>query len=104
LKKRKITRRFRVKILAETIVQAALDILHFDHRVDKVKMTLKKDDQYLELICRGRGRLKARISKGVADIWVTGTQKQVKAWEEFFSKFAEAPEFSLKQYIQWARG
>jgi len=89
----------------EVLVQASLDVLYFNKTVEKVKIELKKNsNQELEIFCSGRGKLRAKITKDTADIWVTGTEEEISAWEQFFIDFASVPEFSLRQYVQWAKG
>lgn len=89
----------------EVLVHAVLEVLYFNEKVDKVRITIKKNsNQELEITCSGRGRLRGRIRKDVADIWVTGTDEEVSAWERFFTDFAQVPAFSLRQYLQWAKG
>jgi len=99
------TKKFKVKVTTEVLVHACLDTLYYNHNVQKVKIVLKKNsNQDLETICSGRGKLKGRIKKDVAEVWVTGTDEEVLGWEQFFSDFASVPEFSLREYISWAKG
>ena len=53
--------------------------------------------------CSGRGRLKGCVVNGVFHGKINGTEKQVKAWQQFFKDFVEVPEFSLKNYISWLK-
>lgn len=99
------TKKFRVRLAVEVLVQACLEVLYFNQRVDKVKMVLKKNsNQDIQMTYSGRGKMRARIRKDAADIWVTGTEEEVRSWEQFFIDFASVPEFSLREYIKWARG
>ncbi len=89
----------------ETIIQALVEILYFNKAVDKVKIDLKKNcNQEIEFACRGRGNLTGKITRDTTEIWVSGTEEEVKAWTRFFNDFATVPEFNLREYIQWAKG
>ena len=99
------TKKFKVRVQIEVLVQACLEILYFNEKVKKVRITIKKNsNQDIQLSCYGRGKLNARIRKDASEIWVTGTEEEVKSWEQFFSDFATVPEFSLHEYINWAKG
>ena len=102
---KKTTKKFRVRIQAEILVRAYLEILYFNKKVDKIRISIKKNtNQELTVTCTGRGRLRGRIRKDVADIWVTGTPEEVKHWDTFFTDFAQVPAFSLKEYVSWLKG
>jgi len=47
--------------------------------------------------------LKGRVVNGVFHGTINGTERQVKAWQRFFKKFVEVPEFSLRDYIAWLK-
>jgi len=102
---KKTTKKFRVRIPVETLLRACLDVLYFNKTVTKVQMTVKTNsNQILEVTCSARGRLRGRITKDVADIWVTGTPEEIKHWNRFFTDFAQVPDFSLKEYVSWLKG
>ena len=104
-KKKSKTKKFRVRVPIEKIVNACLEILYFNEKVDKVRISIKKNsNQDIRLVCSGRGRLTARLRKDVAEVWVSGTDVEIQSWETFFTDFATVPDFSLREYIKWVKG
>jgi len=98
-------KKFKVRVSAEVLVNAYVESLYFNEKVTKIKITLKKDsNQMIQILCTGRGRLRGRIVKDVVEIWVSGTDEELLAWTQFFRDFATVPEFSLREYIEWAKG
>ena len=98
-------KKFKVRVSAEVLVNAYIESLFFNEKVTKVKITLKKDsNQVIRILCTGRGKLRGKIVKDVAEIWVSGTDEELLAWTQFFRDFATVPEFSLRDYVNWARG
>ena len=55
------------------------------------------------ITCSGRGTLSGRVVNGTFHGKINGTEKQVRAWQRFFKKFVEVPQFSLKDYIAWLK-
>ena len=102
--KKSKTKKFKVRVPLERIVNACLEILYFNEKVEKVRITIKKNsNQDIRLSCTGRGKLTARIRKDVAEVWVTGTDEELVSWEQFFTDFVTVPEFRLAEYIKWTK-
>jgi len=98
-------KKFKVRVSPEVLVNAYVESLYFNEKVTKVKVILKKNtNQEISILCTGRGRMRGRISKDIAEIWVSGTDEELLAWEQFFRDFAAVPEFSLRDYVEWAKG
>ena len=95
-----------VRISATLLAEAFMELLFFNKKVEQIKITMKKLDDAPENVyisCSGRGMLKGRVVNGVFHGTIKGTEKQVKAWQRFFKKFVEVPEFSLRDYIAWLK-
>jgi len=104
-KPRKKTKKFKVRIPVETLVQAYVESLYFNEKVTSVKITLKKNsNQEIKILCTGRGRIRGKFVKDVAELWITGTEEELLAWTQFFRDFTKVPEFSLRDYVEWAKG
>jgi len=98
-------KKYKVRVPLETLVNAYSNVLYFNETVKKVRITIKKNsNQLIQVLCTGRGKLRATIKKDVAEIWVSGTEEEVLSWDQFFREFATVPEFSLRDYIDWAKG
>jgi len=98
-------KKYKVRVPLETLVNAYSNVLYFNETVKKVKIAIKKNsNQLIQVLCTGRGRLRAAIKNDVAEIWVSGTEEEVLSWDQFFREFATVPEFSLRDYINWAKG
>jgi len=95
------------RISASLLAEAFIELLFFNKKVEQIKITMKRlDDDTPENVyinCSGRGRLKGCVVNGVFHGKINGTEKQVKAWQQFFKDFVEVPEFSLKNYISWLK-
>jgi len=96
-----------VKISASLLAEAFMELLFFNKKVDKIKITMKRLEDppsgNVQISCSGRGTLKGRVINGVFHGTIKGNEEQVKAWQRFFKKFVEVPAFSLKDYIEWLR-
>jgi len=99
------TKRFKVRVSVEEITRAYVESLYFNEIVKKVGIVIKKNsNQEVEIRCYGRGTLRGKIRKDAAEIWVSGTSEEVLGWEQFFRDFVSVPEFSLREYMNWAKG
>ena len=104
-KPRKKTKKFKVRVPVETLVHAYVESLYFNEKVASVKIVLKKNsNQEISILCTGRGRIRGKITKDVAELWVTGTEEELLAWAQFFKDFVKVPEFSLHRYLEWVKG
>ena len=97
-----------VRITPELLVEAFMESLYFNKKVERIRVSMSRfghecPNQNVYITCKGRGRLKGRVVKGVFHGTIYGTEKEIKAWLRFFKDFMEVPEFSLKNYIEWLK-
>ena len=96
-----------VRISATLLAEAFMELLFFNKKVDRIRITMRRigdpGSGNVYVSCSGRGTLKGRVVNGVFHGTINGTERQVKAWQRFFKKFVEVPEFSLKDYIAWLK-
>lgn len=101
------TKTISVQISARTLAEAFVDLLSFNKKVTRIKISMKRigdvPGENVYITCSGRGSLKGSVVDGNFHGVIRGTERQVKAWQRFFDKFVEVPEFSLKDYIAWLR-
>ena len=96
-----------VQISARTLAEAFVDLLSFNKKVTRIKISMKRigdiPGENVYVTCSGRGSLKGSVVDGNFHGVIRGTPRQVKAWQRFFKKFVEVPDFSLKDYIEWLK-
>ncbi len=89
------------------LAEAFMDLLFFNKNITHIKISMKRignvPGKNVRIICSGRGSLKGSVVDGKFHGVIRGTPKQVRAWQRFFDKFVEVPEFSLKDYIEWLK-
>ncbi|MBA7695865.1 hypothetical protein ES703_104505 [subsurface metagenome] len=89
------------------LAEAFMDLLFFNKNVSQIKISMKRigdvPGKNVYITCSGRGALRGSVVDGKFSGIIRGTPKQVRAWQQFFKKFVEVPEFSLKDYIEWLK-
>lgn len=95
-----------VRITAEMLVEAFMESLYFNRKVKRIRISMSRfgdkcPTQNVYITCSGRGKMKGRIVNGVFHGTISGTEKDVGEWQNFFKRFIEVPEFSLKDYVAW---
>jgi len=97
-----------VKITPEVLVEALIETMYFNKKVDKVRVSISKlgdgvPNHNVQISCTGVGRVNGKIVDGVLHGTIFGTEKEIEHWQKFFSDFLEVPEFSLTRYIEWLK-
>jgi len=110
------TKALHVKITPELLVEVFLESLYFNKNVKKIRFSMTRMDEaaatptapqapnvWISGTIMTRGNIRGKIVNGVFHGKVSGTEKQIKKWDKFFSEFIAVPEFSLQDYIAFLK-